>query len=519
MAVRYYDTETMGVDTAGIGKLWKRFKRIARRGLKIVSPLLSVVKGIAPMVPGIGTALGAGLSSAEALASGKSLKDAALAGALGAVPGGALAQRAARIGAGAILKGKKRRAIHAYRKALPNRTRAAFDTGACEAAESLMRRGILPAVTPVVRRSGRDRLGTGPSAQAVRAIRKSPGLSVMQVAQKAGMPAGQIAAAMSASKPRRARQTMLDGRTQAFVAKYAGHLFRRGTGGLDASGRVWMVETGDTGEKIAQAVVGAKARWRELLGVNPEIAKRPASKKYGFAIYPGDKVQLPAAWTAAKEARAMPVTVAQAPAASAILASLPGILQTPQTWSDIPQPTAPSAPTAQAPDPGVLQSRAELVAWAKTDGNDVAPFPDYGTDPAESGAQWTERDRLTAQTFVILWNKSQGADTPTDGNYGERLAAALDTWAVLKATTPTAPITGTPVSPGILASTTTETRPVSVPPISEAPPVTEPPRGARPTRETPNPVSTQQPVAADNTNLYIGAGAVLAAVLLLPSLK
>lgn len=167
MPVRYYDTETLGADTAGIGKLWGRFKRVARKGLKIVSPLLRVVKGIAPMVPGIGTAVAAGLSSAEALASGRNLRDAALAGALGAIPGGPLAQRAARMGAGAIMKGHRARHIHSLRQGLVHKARRAFDVGAVEGAEALMRRGIIPAVVPVVTPRHGDNIGSGQMAQEI----------------------------------------------------------------------------------------------------------------------------------------------------------------------------------------------------------------------------------------------------------------------------------------------------------------------------------------------------------------
>jgi hypothetical protein len=538
MAVQYYDTETSGLDTAGIGKFWNRFKRVARRGLKVISPALSLVKGIAPMMPGIGTALAAGLSSAEALAKGKSLRDAALAGALGAVPGGAMAQRAAHMGAGAILRGKKRRHIHAYRKALNHDVRAAFDVGACEAADSLMRRGVLPSVVPVVHRANRDNLGSGQTAQAVRAIRKNPGMSVLQVAKAAGLPNGLVATAMAQSKPRRGRQRLLDSRTRAFIAKHAGHIFTAGTGGLDPSGKIWIVTSGDTGTKIAKAVVGDGNRWRELLGTNPEIARRAGSKKYGFAIYPGDQVQLPAGWTVQSQAQSVPAPVAALPTAGAILASLPSVLPMPTTWSDIPQPSAgPSAPSAAAPDPGVLQSRAELVAWTKTDGPDVAPFPDYGTDPAESGAQWSDRDQLTAQTFEILWDKTPGVNqTDGTGGYNEQLAIALDSWAQMKAQHPEVAVTGAPVTPGLLPGvlsqkvpTTQEAPPPAAPPPSPPPAPPSPPIKGTPVSLPPEPA--QPPVvtgyygpppasaAGDNTALYVGAGLVAAAVLLLPSLK
>lgn len=54
----------------------------------------------------------------------------------------------------------------------------------------------------------------------------------------------------------------------------------------------YVVKSGDTGEKVAQAFTGDKSRWRELLTVNPSL-KDP---KYGIALYAGHKINLPMNW-------------------------------------------------------------------------------------------------------------------------------------------------------------------------------------------------------------------------------
>ncbi len=62
--------------------------------------------------------------------------------------------------------------------------------------------------------------------------------------------------------------------------------------------RTYRVKSGDTGEKIAQAFTGEKSRWRELAKANPKIMSARADEvpKYGFPIYAGDLINLPASW-------------------------------------------------------------------------------------------------------------------------------------------------------------------------------------------------------------------------------
>jgi len=54
----------------------------------------------------------------------------------------------------------------------------------------------------------------------------------------------------------------------------------------------YIVQSGDTGEKVALKFTGDKSRWRELLTVNPTLK----SAQYGIALYTGHRINLPASW-------------------------------------------------------------------------------------------------------------------------------------------------------------------------------------------------------------------------------
>ena len=66
----------------------------------------------------------------------------------------------------------------------------------------------------------------------------------------------------------------------------------------------YIVLAGDTGEKIAEKFVHNKARWPELVTVNPTL-KDP---KYGLKIFAGQRINLPASWPAGVPVLAPTVT-------------------------------------------------------------------------------------------------------------------------------------------------------------------------------------------------------------------
>ena len=63
-----------------------------------------------------------------------------------------------------------------------------------------------------------------------------------------------------------------------------------------ASGHIYVVQPGDFPIKIAQKLVHDGHRWQELIGANP--AKKRASDGNFASLQPGERLQLPASWTA-----------------------------------------------------------------------------------------------------------------------------------------------------------------------------------------------------------------------------
>lgn len=120
-------------------KAWKKVKRAGKKvahgiqkGLHVITdnPLWDMAQTGASFIPGIGSAVSAGMASAAAIGKGKSLADVGLAAARGALPGGAMTQAAFDIGVGA-LKGKRldKVALGAIRRQLPGgpMAKGAFD--------------------------------------------------------------------------------------------------------------------------------------------------------------------------------------------------------------------------------------------------------------------------------------------------------------------------------------------------------------------------------------------------------
>jgi nucleoid-associated protein YgaU len=65
-----------------------------------------------------------------------------------------------------------------------------------------------------------------------------------------------------------------------------------------ASGHIYVVQPGDFPIKIAQKLIHDGHRWHELIAANP--AKKRASDGNFASLQPGERLQLPASWTAAQ---------------------------------------------------------------------------------------------------------------------------------------------------------------------------------------------------------------------------
>jgi len=62
----------------------------------------------------------------------------------------------------------------------------------------------------------------------------------------------------------------------------------------------YIVQAGDTGEKIAERFTGTKNRWPELAAANPKL-KDPV---YGIRLFTGKTINLPDAWSSSTPAPA-----------------------------------------------------------------------------------------------------------------------------------------------------------------------------------------------------------------------
>lgn len=198
--------------------------------------------------------------------------------------------------------------------------------------------------------------------------------------------------------------------TREMLARALPHM-RREVSGLTESGSQWLVQSGDTGEKIALKLTGDKNRWRELIPINPQNMKdKAAVAKYGFPVYLNKAINLPASW----------IKVNARPAAQSAPA----------------QPSSATPPPVEMPGGNIAamgQARTILAAWGKSDGLREAGVSDYGSAPELSATSWTARDSLQAGAFANWWRRFGGPPAVPDGNWSDPLAVALNRWAEGKA--------------------------------------------------------------------------------------
>ena len=399
---------------------------------------LPVAASVASFVPGVGTGIASGLTAASALSQGKSLRQIAEEAALAAVPGGQLARSALRAGIGVargqnVLKTVGREGISYARQNLPGG----------ELAQRALNVGIAAAQGQnVARAAGREALSYArknvpmPSLPGnVKSAIASITSNVPKVPMTLQRPSFGLPTSVSPETVARMRQTSIGLRrpdmraqiaptvqrkagfrplstyTRSMLVRALPHM-RGEVSGLSESGAQWVVESGDTGSKIALKLTGNANRWTELKAVNPNIMHRDPAlvKKYGFPIYVNDKVNLPATW----------------------------IKSTAQTAAQ----SAPATPSAVTPPPVVMpagdlaaqgQARTILTAWGKSDGVKEAGVSDYGS-AAEIGAMsWTARDVMQGTSFANWWRNTGGTPTVANGEWSQSLADALHRWAEQKA--------------------------------------------------------------------------------------
>lgn len=221
-----------------------------------------------------------------------------------------------------------------------------------------------------------------------------------------------------------------------YIAQYArfspGNALTHGTqdtAGLDETGTKYIVVKGDSPFSIAKALTGNGNRWTELKAVNTD--KKPTIDKN---VWVGEVLNLPPSWQ-------KPIVKTKSPGPAA---------------SSQPQPTAPSGPVkVSAPPtsvvPGVLQAKAILTAWGKTDGANEAGVSDYGTQASDLSTDFGARDKLQLKSFQN-WSNKHGTPLVVDGILGPKSLSALQSWAESRANaaTPTIPV----VTPSVPSGTT-----------------------------------------------------------------
>ncbi len=423
-------------------------------GKNLESIAWAAAEGAAPA--GIDTALRA----AEALRHGQSVITVALNAAQQAFTPGSTEAFGFQTAIDTLKKSANKVALGVARSALPSEgARRAFDAAvgvisksANLNATSLNNLMPRPGIPNISLKSLRAPLSAVPSATkgVVDAIRRNPSLMTgnhQLLAQAMRTNSATVLDAVrqvqNSGKPLLPWRSLAPN-TVAFVRRYAPNAplnalrhAHTNVGGLDSAGTGYVVEKGDGPWAIAQKLVGNGNRWKELLPYNKD--KKPAVDKN---IWVGEVLNLPPSWQ-------KPVVVVKPPTSA--LPSAPSIVPTIAPVTDVV-----SAATQAANNiiPGVLQAKALLVTWGKTDGINQSGLTDYGTNPADLSTTMGPRDTMMLQSFQVWDNKTLNDGLNVTGNLDAKTLAALQSWAAARATTSIpaqASATPTPIvsSPGI----------------------------------------------------------------------
>lgn len=164
----------------------------------------------------------------------------------------------------------------------------------------------------------------------------------------------------------------------------------------------YRVQSGDTGEKIALKFTGDKGRWPDLKAANPTImkARKAAAAKYGFPIYVGDTINLPASWAGLAPTASTAAAVANAAMQKA--AKNP----TPVNMSTAAKATQQAAKVTTATNKQVQTAAKAPKPWPQAKPSGLPPFPsgwefDTPVRPEVSTRAW--------QLLPILWARGKGA--------------------------------------------------------------------------------------------------------------
>lgn len=162
----------------------------------------------------------------------------------------------------------------------------------------------------------------------------------------------------------------------------------------------YLVQSGDTGEKVAAAFTGDKSRWKELLTVNPSLK----SAQYGISLYTGHRINLPANWPATPQHSAAVVPAVTAPVP----------LPAPPAAAPVVQPT-----TINVPEQVITPGPASPVAVQSDARTAAGDLTSYLTSLGGLKGRWHE-DRAKVKGL----QGRMGISNP-DGLYGHGSAEAV----------------------------------------------------------------------------------------------
>ena len=164
----------------------------------------------------------------------------------------------------------------------------------------------------------------------------------------------------------------------------------------------YKVQAGDTGEKIALKYTGEKGRWVDLKGANPALmkARAAAAQKYGFPIYAGDVINLPASWAGLAPTPTAAAAITQAATQTA------AVNPTPATMATAAKASQQSAKVTTATNKQVQTAAKAPTPWPQAIPKGLPPFPsgweaDTPVRPEISTRAW--------QLLPILWKRGKGA--------------------------------------------------------------------------------------------------------------
>lgn len=388
--------------------------------------------------PAGAAALGA-ISAGQALARGESIDRMALAAARGAVPGGALGRAAFDAGVN-VARGQR-----IDRAALAAGTRAAAD-----AARGAVPGAKLPGIIDPLSTYGARRLTelstVSPAVNmAARALQRAPALtaaSAATVAKKLGVSPQVAQDALRLVGARALPWRPVSRRAASFLRRFS-HVPERAltltsdTGALTVGPARIKLQSGDLPYLIAKKYAGDQSKWSQIASVNPGMKVVHNKDKAGKVIWSGLSP-----WYANLEVN-LPPTWPNLPGGAAPAPGVPSV------------PTSPAA--SEVTTAAILQAKATLAAWGKTDGASSAGLADYGMKLEDASPAWGPRDRLMLSSFSAWWNKAKTPALSTSGELTAAHSSALRAWTEAKAASPTAPAVPVPAS--------TEPAPQTLPPM------------------------------------------------------